>query len=400
MRRFLEISKRVQNAQFSPMRKFLPFLEKVKQKGIEVFQLQIGQPDFEMPREVLREIRNFQGKVLPYTNSTGIEELKEAWQKYYQSVGIKVNVSDIIITAGASEAILISFLIVCDPGEELVVFEPFFPAYNTFATLTNLKLKPIRTFPSNGFHLPKKEEILKKIGKKTKGILICNPNNPTGTVYTKKELKTIVQIAKEKNLFVLSDETYREFVFEGKHYSILNFSEIKDRAILIDSASKRFNVCGARIGCLVSKNKKIIEGATKIAQARLSLPKVEQMAIVPLLKNPTKYVEKIFKEYKKRREVVMQALKKIPEISWVKPEGTYYALLKLPIKNSDHFAKWLLTEFSLKGKTVLVTPAAEFYATPGLGQDEIRIAFVLPPKKLKEAIKILGEGLREYRKHF
>ena len=400
MRRFLGISKRVQNAQFSPMRKFLPFLEKVKQKGIEVFQLQIGQPDFEMPREVLREIRNFQGKVLPYTNSTGIEELKEAWQKYYQSVGIKVNVSDIIITAGASEAILISFLIVCDPGEELVVFEPFFPAYNTFATLTNLKLKPIRTFPSNGFHLPKKEEILKKIGKKTKGILICNPNNPTGTVYTKKELKTIVQIAKEKNLFVLSDETYREFVFEGKHYSILNFSEIKDRAILIDSASKRFNVCGARIGCLVSKNKKIIEGATKIAQARLSLPKVEQMAIVPLLKNPTKYVEKIFKEYKKRREVVVQALKKIPEISWVKPEGTYYALLKLPIKNSDHFAKWLLTEFSLKGKTVLVTPAAEFYATPGLGQDEIRIAFVLPPKKLKEAIKILGEGLREYRKHF
>jgi aspartate aminotransferase len=395
----LEISKRAREAQFSPIRKFVPFLEEAKRKGIKVFELHIGQPDLETPKEILNEIKNFKGKILSYTNSLGILETRKAWQKYYKDFGIDFDISEIIVTVGGSEAILFAFATICSPGEEVIVFEPFYSNYNGYASISGIRLKPVRTFAKSGFHLPPKKEILKKINRKTKGILICNPNNPTGTVYEKEELEMIAKIAKEKNLFVLSDETYREFVYDGKkHYSMMEFPEIQDRVILLDSVSKRFSACGARIGCLASKNKKVIEGATKFAQARLSPPMIEQLAIIPILINSKKYTGKIAKEYKDRRDEVFKSLQKIPGICCVKPSGAFYITVKLPIKNSDDFAKWLLTDFSFKGKTVMVAPGSGFYATPGAGKDEIRIAFVLSKAKLKEAMAVFSKALNEYLK--
>jgi aspartate aminotransferase len=395
----LEISKRAREAQFSPIRKFVPFLEEAKRKGIKVFELHIGQPDLETPKEILNEIKNFKGKILSYTNSLGILETRKAWQKYYKDFGIDFDISEIIVTIGGSEAILFAFATICSPGEEVIVFEPFYSNYNGYASISGIRLKPVRTFAENGFHLPPKKEILKKINRKTKGILICNPNNPTGTVYEKEELEMIAKIAKEKNLFVLSDETYREFVYDGKkHYSMMEFRGLQDRVILLDSVSKRFSACGARIGCLASKNKKVIEGATKFAQARLSPPMVEQLAVIPILINSKKYTGKIAKEYKDRRDEVFESLQKIPGICCVKPSGAFYITAKLPIKNSDDFAKWLLTDFSFKGKTVMVAPGSGFYATPGAGKDEIRIAFVLSKVKLKEAMAVFSKALNEYLK--
>jgi aspartate aminotransferase len=408
-RKFLDISERAEEAQFSPIRKFVPFLEKAKKKGIEVFELHIGQPDLETPKEILKEIKSFKGKILSYTNSVGIEEVRLAWQKYYKDFGINFDTSEIIVTTGGSEAILFAFATICDPGDEIIVFEPFYTNYNGYASIAGIKLVPVRTFAKNGFHLPSKKEIEKKISKKTRGILICNPNNPTGTVYKKEELKMLAEIAKKKNLFILSDEAYREFVFDGRHYSMMDFPEIRDRVILLDSVSKRFSACGVRIGCLASKNKKVIEGATKFAQARLSVPMLEQLAVIPLLKNSKRYTQKIVKEYKRRRDTVFNALQKIPEVFCLKPKGAFYIIVKLPIKprrresslrgrNSDDFAKWLLTDFSFKGKTVMVAPASGFYATKGLGKDEVRIAFVLSSEKLKEAMEIFKKGLKEYLK--
>ena len=407
-RKILDISKRAEEAQFSPIRKFVPFLEKAKKRGVEVFELHIGQPDLETPKEILREIKNFKGKILSYTNSIGIEEVRKAWQKYYKDVGINLDTSEIIVTTGGSEAIFFAFATICNPGQEIIVFEPFYTNYNGYASIAGIKLVPVRTFAKNGFHLPSQKEIEKKINKKTRGILICNPNNPTGTVYKKEELKMIAKIAKRHNLFILSDEVYREFVYDGeKHYSMMDFPEIQDRVILLDSVSKRFSACGARIGCLASKNKKVIEGATKFAQARLSSPMVEQSAVIPLLKNSKKYTQKIVREYKRRRDTVFEALQKIPGIFCLKPKGAFYIIVKLPIKprsrdaslrgkDSDDFAKWLLTKFSFRGKTVMVASASGFYATKGLGKDEIRIAFVLSSKKLKEAMEIFKKGLEQY----
>jgi len=407
-RKILDISKRAEEAQFSPIRKFVPFLEKAKKRGVEVFELHIGQPDLETPKEILREIKNFKGKILSYTNSIGIEEVRKAWQKYYKDVGINFDTPEIIVTTGGSEAIFFAFATICNPGQEIIVFEPFYTNYNGYASIAGIKLVPVRTFAKNGFHLPSQKEIEKKINKKTRGILICNPNNPTGTVYKKEELKMLAEIAKKRDLFILSDEVYREFVYDGeKHYSMMDFPEIQDRVILLDSVSKRFSACGARIGCLASKNKKVIEGATKFAQARLSSPMVEQSAVIPLLKNSKKYTQKIVREYKRRRDTVFEALQKIPGIFCLKPKGAFYIIVKLPIKprsrdaslrgkDSDDFAKWLLTKFSFRGKTVMVASASGFYATKGLGKDEIRIAFVLSSKKLKEAMEIFKKGLEKY----
>jgi len=396
-KKILNISKRTQEAQFSPIRKFVPFLEETKKRGIKVFELHIGQPDLETPKEILREIRNFKDKILPYTNSLGIPEVRLAWQKYYKDFNIDFDISEILITAGGSEAILFAFATIGSPGEEIIVSEPFYTNYNGYASLAGIKLVPVKTLAENGFHLPERKEIENKIGKKTRGILICNPNNPTGTVYTKEELKMIAKIAKARNLFILSDETYREFVYDGeKHYSMMDFPEVRDRVILLDSVSKKFNACGTRIGCLASKNKKVIEGATKFAQARLSVAIVEQRAVIPLLKNSKKYTRKIAAEYRKRRDTVFSALKKIPDVFCSKPKGAFYITVKLPIKDSDDFAKWLLMKFSFEGKTVMVAPASGFYATRGLGQNEIRIAFVLSSAKLKEAMEVFKIGLEKY----
>jgi len=391
------LSKRIEEMQFSPIRKFVPLLEEAKRKGKEVFELHIGQPDFKTPGEILREIRNIKEEILPYTNSCGIEEIRKAWQKYYKDVGLSFDYSQVVVTSGGSEAILFAMAIACSPGEEIIVFEPFYTNYNGYASLAGIKLKPIRTLVKDGFHLPEEGKIVKRISKKTRAILICNPNNPTGAVYRKEELEMIGRIAKRNNLLILSDEAYREFVYDGKkHYSMASFPQLEERVILLDSVSKRFNACGVRIGCLASKNKKIIEGATKLAQARLSLPLVEQLAIIPLLKNSLKYVSKIVFEYKKRRDVVFRGLAKIPGVFCLKPEGAFYITVKLPISDSDDFARWLLEDFSYKGKTVMVAPASGFYASRGLGRNEVRVAFVLEEEKLKEAMEVFRIALGKY----
>lgn len=393
-----KISLRAQKAPLSPIRKFVPLLEKVKKRGIKVYELHIGQPDLPTPPQILKKIKNFKEKILRYTPSTGILEVRRAWQKYYKSQGINFELSEIIVTIGGSEAIFFALAAICNPNDEVLVPEPFYANYNGFAAIANVKLKPITTFAETGFHLPGKKKIEKQITRKTKAILICNPNNPTGTVYTKKELKTIIDIARKHNLFVLSDEVYREFVYDGeKHYSIMSFPKIRSQVILLDSVSKRFSACGVRIGCLATKNKMVLEAVNKFAQARLSLPMIEQLATVDILQNSKKYTQKIAREYKKRRDAVFEGLQKIAGAKYLKPKGAFYITVKLPVKNAEDFTKWLLTKFSYNGKTVMVAPAAGFYATPRLGRDEIRIAFVLSSSKLKQAMNLLKIALREYK---
>ena len=397
IKKSLNISKRAKETQFSPIRKFVPLLEEVQKKGIKVFELHIGQPDLPTPKEIFKKVRSFNGKILAYTPSPGIFEVRLAWQKYYKKVGIDVDVSEIIVTTGGSEAIFFAFAAICSPGQEIIVFEPFYTNYNSYASMLGIKLTPLKTFAEAGFHLPGQEIIESKINGKTRGILICNPNNPTGIVYNKNELKMVAGIAKKYNLFILSDETYREFVYDKeKHYSMMNFFGIKDRVVLLDSISKRFNACGVRIGCLASKNREIIEAATKFAQARLSSPTIEQLAAIPLLEDSLKYTKKVALEYRRRRDVIFETIEKMPDVLCVKPKGAFYAIIKLPIKDSDHFTRWLLAEFSYKGKTLLVSPASDFYATKGFGQDEIRFAFVLSCPKLREAMRIFEKGLEKY----
>ena len=392
-----KISQRGQKIPSSPIRKFVPLLQKVEKRGTKVYKLHIGQPDLLTPSQIIKSIKGFKEKVIRYTPSTGIPEIKNAWQKYYKDFGINFKSSEIAVTVGGSEAILFALLAVCDPKEEVIVFEPFYTNYNGFAAIAGARLVPVKTSVKTGFHLPSREIIEKKITKKTKAILICNPNNPTGTVYTKKELKMLSSIAKKHNLFILSDEVYREFVYDGqKHYSIMSFPQIRQNAILLDSVSKRFSACGVRIGCLASKNEKVIQAIAKFCQARLSLPQVEQVAVVSLLKNSKKYTKLIAKEYKKRRDVAFKELQKIPEAECFKPKGAFYTVVRLPVKDADVFAEWLLGKFSYKKQTIMLAPAEGFYATKGLGRDEARIAFVLSSPKLKTAINILRRGLKEY----
>jgi aspartate aminotransferase len=288
---------------------------------------------------------------------------------------------------------------VCDPGEEIIVFEPLYANYNGFAALADVKLKPVTCSVKNGFRLPKKQEIERKITQKTKAILVCNPNNPTGTVYTKAEIQTLIDLAKKHNLFILSDEVYREFIYTGqKHQSITYFSKIKNQAILLDSVSKRFNACGARIGCLCSKNKEIIEAVLKFTQARLSPPYLEQKILLPILENPKAYLKKVVPEYKKRRKVIVEVLSKIPGVEFKEPEGAFYIITKLPIDDAEKFAKWLLTSYNYKEKTVMIAPGSGFYTSRNLGKQEIRIAWILNEKDLTEALDILKRGLEKYRK--
>jgi len=394
------ISLRAEKAPLSPIRKFVPFLQKTKKRGVLVYELHIGQPDLFTPPQILKKIKTFKEKIIRYTPSKGIPEVIAAWQKYYKGHKINFDTSEIIVTTAGSEAIFFAMTAICNPGEEIIVFEPFYANYNGYASMAGIKLVPLTTLAKEGFHLPRKKEIEKKITKKTRGILICNPNNPTGTVYAKKELEMLIDVAQKYNLFILADEVYREFVYDAKvHHSMMSFPRAHQRVILLDSISKRFSACGARIGCLASKNKKVIQAVTKFAQARLSSPMVEQLAIVPLLQNPKKYTQKIVKEYKRRRDTVFKELQKIPGIECLKPKGAFYTIVKLPVKDAEDFTKWLLTKFSYKGKTLMLAPASGFYATLGLGKDEVRIAFVLSPQKLKGAIEVLKKGLEKYKKN-
>lgn len=393
----ISISKRAMATPASAIRKLVPLADAAKKRGIKVYHVNIGNPDMPTPGPILNKIKNFKEKTIGYAPSSGMPETIAAWKNFYKDKGIDFNESDIIVTSGGSEGLIFAFLSIADPGDEIIVFEPFYTSYAIIAAMGNIKLKPVRTYVENGFHLPSYKEIEKAITPKTKGIIICNPNNPTGTMYTPDEVKMIADLVIKHNLFLISDETYQELVFSGKKVlPFVTFKKLSDCLIITDSVSKRFNSCGVRIGCVISKNKEIMQAILRFAQARLSVATVEQLALVPLLNNHKAYVEKIKKEYQKRRDTVVSELKKIKGVTAVAPEGAFYIIPKLPINDSDDFARFLLEDFSDKGETVMVAPATGFYVTSGLGKDEIRIAYVLEAKKLKRAIELLGLALNKY----
>ncbi|NQV13407.1 MAG: pyridoxal phosphate-dependent aminotransferase [Parcubacteria group bacterium] len=395
-----KISTRASSAQSSPLRKLIPYADAAKAKGTKVYHLNIGQPDLETPAEILEAIKNYDEKTVEYAPSTGILACNQAWEKYYQDNDIDLKAEEIIVTSGGSEAIAFAMSIVADPHEEVIAFEPFYTNYNGFASLVGCKVVPVKTNVEDGFRLPSKEDIEAKITDKTKAIIICTPNNPTGTVYTKEEMQRLVDIAQEKDLFILSDETYREFNLDGdgRTVSMMDFPEVADRVIVQDSISKRFSSCGLRIGCLASKNKEVIACALKFGQARLSVATVNQVAAIPALENSAQLVPPVVEEYRKRRDVVHKALQKMDGVTCLKPEGAFYAFPRLPIDDSEDFAKWILEKYENNGETVMIAPAPGFYATPGLGKNEIRIAYVLNCDDLKKAMDLLADALKKYQK--
>lgn len=390
------VSRRARSMQASPLRKLAARAEERKKTGVKVYHLNIGQPDLPTSPVVFETIRAIRQKTLSYAPSNGIPEALNAWRQYYQIHGIQLEESEIVITAGGSEAVIFALSAICDAGDEVVVFEPFYTNYNGFATLANVKLRPVPLTIENGFHLPSVSEIEKAITSRTRGILICNPSNPTGTVFTREELAALVALVKKHDLFLLSDEVYREFSYELPCYSVMSFHEIDDRSILLDSSSKRFNVCGARIGVIASHNKDVIQTAFKFGMARLSVASVEQLALIPLLRNPQQFTEPLVAEFHSRRDIVLEELKKIKRLTFYKPEGAFYIIVGLPVLDSEHFARWLIEEFEYNGETVLLAPAQGFYATPGKGSNEVRLAFMLAQEEMKKALSILRIALETY----
>lgn len=391
------ISDRAKKMQASPIRKLIPYAKQAEEVGINVIPLNIGQPDIPTPEPILEAIRSFDNKILAYSQSQGEEALLEAFEKYYHRNNINLKKDEIIVTTSGSEAVYFAFLATCDIGDELLVFEPFYANYNGLATQAGISLKAIQTYPENGFHLPTAEEIEAAITPHTRGILICNPNNPTGTVYTRDELNCLAQVAIKHNLYILSDEVYREFVYDGQqHVSIMQIANIGENAILIDSASKRYSACGARIGLIASQNKSVMQACLKFAQARLCSPTLEQMAVTAGVEMDTSYFKPILEEYQHRRDVIMGGLSKIPGVVCETPGGAFYCIVKLPVKNAEEFAKWLLTDFDDNGDTVLVAPAQGFYSTPGLGLNEVRLSYVIEAPKLARAMEVLGIAIKEY----
>lgn len=395
----LNLSDRITNTPASAVRKLVPLADQAKKRGISVYHVNIGQPDLPTPDPILQSIKRFSEKTLEYAPSPGIASVREAWQKFYADKGTRFDAADILVTSGGSEGLLFSFLAIADPGDELIVFEPFYTSYSICAAMGNIKLAPVETKVENGFHLPPRSVIEKAMNKKTRGLIICNPNNPTGTLYTDAEVKTIVDIALKHQLFIISDETYQEIVFDGK--KVLPFSSFKslsDNLIIVDSVSKRFNACGARVGCVASRNKDLMTAIVRFAQGRLSVATVDQMAVIPMLRNYKSYTDKIKKIYQKRRNTVVTELGRIEGVSFVVPEGAFYIMPEITVQDSDDFAAFLLNEFSDNNETVMVAPAPGFYATAGLGKKEIRIAYVLEDKKLKRAMELLGLAIKAYNK--
>ena len=381
----------------SPIRKLVPFAENAKKRGTQVIHLNIGQPDISTPEIALKAIRNFQPNVIEYSHSAGNQSYREGLAHYYQNVGIDVDHTQILVTTGGSEAISIALNTIMDKGDEIIIPEPFYANYNGFSTAADITVKPITSSINNGFALPSISEFEKLITQNTKAILICNPGNPTGYLYTKYELNALKKIVLKHDLFLIADEVYREFTYDGKkHTSVLEIDELNQNTILIDSVSKRYSMCGARIGCMVSKNKEVLETALKFAQARLSPPSLGQVAGEAALRTPKSYFTEVIDEYVNRRDLLIKGLNKINGITCPKPSGAFYCIAQLPIDDADKFAKWLLEEFSWHNKTVMVAPAQGFYSTPEIGKQQIRIAYVLNVVELQNAITIIEEALKIY----
>jgi aspartate aminotransferase len=381
----------------SPIRKLVPYAEEAKRKGRKVYHLNIGQPDIPTPEVALNALRNINLKVLEYSHSAGNESYRRKLALFYQKIGINIDHNELLVTTGGSEAILFAFLSCVNPGEEVITPEPFYANYNGFANAAGIKIVPVTSYIKEDFSLPPIEEIEKKITPKTRGIIICNPNNPTGYLYSKEELHKLKDIVKKHDLFLFSDEAYREFCYDGaEHFSAMNLKGIENNVVMLDSISKRYSECGVRIGALVTKNKDIISTALKFAQARLSPPGLGQIAGEASIDTPDDYFKEVNKEYTARRNYMVDSLNKIPGVYCPKPKGAFYTVVKLPIDDIDKFARWLLEEFEYKNQTVMIAPASGFYSTPGYGKNEARIAYVLRIDDLKNAMLVLAEALKVY----
>ena len=381
----------------SPIRKLVPYAETAKKQGKIVYHLNIGQPDIETPEVALNAIKNMDRKVIEYSHSAGFESYRNGLSAYYKKTGIDVNPEDIIITTGGSEALIFGFMATCDLGDEVIIPEPFYANYNGFAVMAGLNVVPVTSTIETGFALPPVEEIEKKITAKTKAIVICNPGNPTGYLYSKEELEQLAAIVKKHDLVLFADEVYREFCYDGAvPFSVMNLEGIQDNVIMIDSVSKRYSMCGARIGALISKNAEIIAAVLKFGQARLSPPTIDQIASEAALNTPQSYFDNVVAEYVQRRNIMVDGLNAIPGVFCPKPSGAFYCVAKFPVDNAEKFCQWLLEEFEYEGQTVMMAPANGFYSTKGAGLQEARIAYVLNQDSLRKAVKCLEEALKVY----
>ncbi|MBZ5857077.1 pyridoxal phosphate-dependent aminotransferase [Flavihumibacter profundi] len=394
----LQISQRGRDMPPSPIRKLVPFAEAAKKKGVKVYHLNIGQPDIETPKAMVDAVRNHDFKVLEYSHSAGNESYRRKLVEYYKKVGITVNYNQIIVTTGGSEAILFGFMACLDPGDEVIIPEPFYANYNGFAVAAGVVVKPITSYIENGFALPPISEFEKAITPRTKAIVICNPNNPTGYLYSREELEVLKQIILKHQLFLFADEAYREFCYSGEHFSAMRLEGVDDHIVLMDTISKRYSACGARIGAFVTRNQSLLDTVMKFAQARLSPPGFAQVAAEAAVDLPDNYFDGSKTEYLRRRDALVSRLNAMPGVFCPNPGGAFYAIARLPIDDADKFCQWLLESFSYKDQTVMLAPATGFYGTPGLGKNEVRLAYVLNVPSIHAAMDCLEKALEVYNK--
>lgn len=395
----MRISRRAQAMQESPIRKLAPLATAARQRGVHIYHLNIGQPDLPTPPEFLHAVASFSEPVLAYGPSDGLPALREAICAYFSRYGITLEPAQVLVTNGGSEAILFAFNVVADDGDEIIVPEPFYTNYNGYAQMANLRLVPVRTHAEDGFHLPPDEVLEHAVSPRTRALLLCSPNNPTGTVLTRDELERAAQFCLRHDLFLIADEVYKEFTYDGRvHTSVLELPEVATRAIVVDSISKRFSACGARVGAVISKNREVMAACLKLGQARLCPPTLEQLGAVAAYQLGDEYFEAVRREYQRRRDVLYDKLTAAPGIVLRKPRGAFYMIVKMAgIHDADAFAAWLLSDFELDGETVMVAPASGFYATPGAGRDEVRMAYVLEVPKLERAAEVFLAGLERFR---
>jgi aspartate aminotransferase len=393
-----KISKKGQELPSSPIRKLVFHSDEAKTRGVEVLHLNIGQPDIEAPKEAMEIVRKQSLKLLPYGSSQGSLSYRTQLCSYYEQHGIAIEPDDIIVTTGASEALSFTLNVICDGGDEIIIPEPFYANYNGFAAACSVEVIPVVSHFENQFELPPIEELKEKITDKTRAILICNPSNPTGYLYSEAEIKALIDLAVAHDIFIIVDEVYREFIYtEQSHYSVLKSEKGSEHAVMIDSVSKRYSLCGARVGCIISKNKALMATALKFAHLRLSPPALALMASEAAVSSPSSYLDDVKKEYEKRKNVTVAALEKIEGVAVSNPMGAFYCIAKLPVDSAEDFSKFLLTDFEDQGQTVMLAPAAGFYSSPELGKDQVRLAFVLDSKKLQRAAEILEKALNAYR---
>ena len=394
----MKLSDRARKVPSSPIRKLVPFADEAKRRGVKVYHLNIGQPDIKTPAVGLEAARNYQADVLAYSHSQGIAPLRKKMAEYYDRFGIRLDPDEIIITTGGSEALLFAFQAVLDPGDELILTDPSYANYLSFATSCGAVVKAVHTSIDEGFRLPPVEKFEELITPKTRAILVCNPNNPTGYLYTPEEMERIRDIVLRHDLFLISDEVYREFIYNGQPYlSAMNLKGLEEHLILVDSVSKRYSECGLRIGTLVTRNKEIRAAVMKFAQARLSPPIFGQIVAAASIDTPASYMAEVWEEYKSRRDFLIEGLNRIPGVFSPKPEGAFYTMVRLPVEDAEAFCKWCLTDFSYEGATVMMAPGAGFYSQPGVGKDEVRMAYVLNKQELAKALVILEKALEQYK---